>query len=241
MQHYLSMLGFVISERMRRVAAMLAVWSYRRRPASTADMGPGFRRDDERINSARFSAAGLWRNTAGAVAVELAIVAPFLATLGIGIIDFSAYMNNIQAIATATRVGAEFARDSSTCRSNAIGISYATTAPTIGSDCATGIDNAMKNSAIFSPALTTPDSSACGGTASMCLACYCTSTATPNTFAACNVSGGIWQSCYTNPPSGYGGPQRVLITVTAQQSITPLLSWPGFPTRVHGVTQLQIQ
>jgi Flp pilus assembly protein TadG len=184
---------------------------------------------------------GLSHDAAGAVAMELAVATPFLALLIIGLVDFSVYINGSQAIAAATRVGAEFARDSSTCRNSATGISYAATAPTIGAACATGINAAMQDSAAFSPALTNPASPACGGAASMCLACYCASTADPNTYAPCTVVGGVWRSCFTDPPNGYTGPNRVFVMVTARQTVTPLFSWPGFPTELDGLTELRIQ
>src|SRR5262249_25069367 len=75
------------------------------------------------------------RDTAGAAAAELGLVAPFFIFMFLGIVDFGGYMNGSQAIAVATRIGAEYARDSATCKS---GVQVLPT-PSISTACTTGI------------------------------------------------------------------------------------------------------
>jgi Flp pilus assembly protein TadG len=171
------------------------------------------------------------RDTAGAVAVELAITSPFLVLLILGIIDFSGYMNSSQQIAAATRIGAEYARDSTTCRSSTTGVD--TINNVVNSQClgsvsgGTRIEGMMQNSMNFSPALTIPIAPA--------LTCNCDdgTLANPNTTNGC----GNYSCAANNRPS----PNRVFITITASLAINPLVSWPGFPSTVTGLTQIRLQ
>jgi Flp pilus assembly protein TadG len=153
----------------------------------------------------------------GSVAVELGLVAPFLITVIFGIVDFGAYLDNSQAIAAATRIGAQYARDSATCKA---GIQILSS-PQVNSACTTGIQNAMQNSISFSPALTYP--------ASFPLTCQCDD----GTSITCGNN-----SCAT---AGRPTPDRVFITVSAGQAITPVLPWPGFPTALNGKTEVRLQ
>jgi Flp pilus assembly protein TadG len=189
---------------------------------------------------------GFLRDTAGAVAAELAIAVPFLVWLIAGVIDFSGYMNSSQAITAATRIGAEFARDSATCKSGiqvlpSMSISSACIGQTGNS--ASGIEGAIQKAAAFTTAdLSFPNLSTCNATPSNCLVCYCESTATPATYTACNTSGGTFQSCFTNPPAGgYTGPNRIFMKVDAKLALSPIISWPGFPANLPGLTEIRLQ
>ena len=83
----------------------------------------------------------------GAVLVEFALAAPILATLVLGIADFGMMAAHTAALEGATRVGAEYARNNTTCQTNISGTS-----------CITGIESAMTSSGNFSPAITFPSS-----------------------------------------------------------------------------------
>jgi hypothetical protein len=173
-----------------------------------------------------------FHDPAGAVHAELAIATPFLVMLILGVIDFSAYMNSSQQIAAATRIGAEYARGSTTCQSNTTGIdpvSNVVNTQCIGSvSGGTGIEGAMQDSMNFSAgALTVPTAPA--------LTCQCDdgTLANPNATNGC----GNYSCAANNRPA----PNRVFITVTASLAITPIVSWPGFPSTVTGLTQIRLQ
>jgi Flp pilus assembly protein TadG len=176
-------------------------------------------------------ATGNWRASDGAAAVELGLVLPFLIWLILGVIDFGGYMNSSQAIAAATRVGAEYARDSAVCKSTATGVDIindVVNATCIGAgNPASGIEGAMQSAMNFSPALTFP-------TAPF-LTCQCDdgTKANPNTTSGC----GNYSCAQNNRPA----PNRVFITVGASQAISPILGWAGFPTAVTGSTQIRLQ
>ena len=46
------------------------------------------------------------------------------------------------------------------------------------------------------------------------------------------------RSCAT---AGRPGPNRVFIRITANQSFTPLVPWPGIPTMLTGTTEVRLQ
>src|SRR6266478_2145995 len=83
--------------------------------------------------------------TAGTAAVEFAFATPILVILVMGIADLGFLAARTAALAGATRVGAEYARNNSTCQSDIQSAS-----------CVTGIKNAIQNSGTFSPAITGP-------------------------------------------------------------------------------------
>jgi Flp pilus assembly pilin Flp len=177
-------------------------------------------------------------DASGAVAVELAIVASFLALLIVGVVDFSAYLNGSQAVAAAARVGAEYARGTTGCYSSTNSTLSATCVGTV--DPPAGILGAMQSSAGFNPQLSGADLAACDATGTSCLSCYCESKATPLTFSPCNVTAGVFDSCYTRT-DGYTGPNHVFVAVSGSQATTPILAWPGFPTEVNGLAQMELQ
>ena len=168
-------------------------------------------------------------DTAGAVAAELAMATPFLVLLILGVIDYGAYMNSSQQVAAATRVGAEFARDSTICQNTTTGIDTVNVVikATCLSAATNSIEAAMQNSMNFGAALTFPNMSTCSTSPSPCLTCKCedgSAIACGNT--ACPVA---------------TAPKRVFVTVSASLAITPLVSWPGFPTAVPGLTEVRLQ
>jgi hypothetical protein len=170
-----------------------------------------------------------WRHTAGAVAAELAIAIPFLVLLILGVIDFGAYMNDSQQVAAATRIGAEFARDSTVCQNSSTGIdtvSVVINAPCLSAN-ANSIEAAMINSMNFGSALTFPDMAACGTSPSSCLTCKC--------------DDGSAIDCGNTACPAATAPKRVFVTVSASLAISPLVFWPGFPTAVTGLTQIRLQ
>jgi TadE-like protein len=170
-----------------------------------------------KIAALRGSAGGEFLGTAGAAAVEFALVTPFLFLLIFGGIDFGNFFHSSQAIVAATRAGAEYARGSSTCQA---GIQVLNT-PQISTNCTTGITNAMQNSFSFNPALTFPTPPA--------LACYCDGD--NGTITCGNVS------CAT----AGRGVNEVFVSISASQAITPLIPLPGFPATLNGLTELRLQ
>jgi hypothetical protein len=164
----------------------------------------------------------------GAAAVELGLIAPILIVLLLGIVSFGTFVNETEALASATRIGAQYARDSTTCQA---GIQVLSTPP-VSAACTTGIQNAMQNSIPFSPALTFP--------ASFTLTCECESTGSPSTYKTIACS----QSCFTNPPAaGYTGPNRVFITASANKASVRLFAIPGItiPAALSEATTIRIQ
>jgi len=157
-------------------------------------------------------------DVAGAVAVELGVVAPLLVVLAVGIVDFGNLLNNDQALAAAARIGAQYARNSSFCKSGIQVLS----SPPVNAACTTGIQNAMRQSMNYSAGqLTFP--------ASIPLTCECDD----GTSITCGNN-----ACAT---AGRPAPDRVFITVSASQSFTPMIAWPGMPSAINGGTEIRLQ
>ena len=161
----------------------------------------------------RWCSRGLF-GVGGSAAVELAFAAPLLATLAIGIADYGALVGNSEALAAATRIGAEYAMAGPTCQ-GAIGPSG------INSGCTADIKNAMQNSANFNPALTFPASF-------LPPICECDD----KTSIACGTL------CAT---VGRPAPNRVFITISASLSVSSLFPWPGFPPMLNRQTEVRVQ
>jgi Flp pilus assembly protein TadG len=143
----------------------------------------------------------------GTALVEFALAAPILVTLVLGIADFGMLAAKNAALEGATRVGAEYARNNSTCGD--IG----------GASCISGIKSAMQSTGNFSPALTFPSDPS----------------------ASCECDDGSSIACGTTCVGAGKTPNRMLITVTASQTYTPILPWPGIPTSLTASTELRIQ
>jgi hypothetical protein len=156
-------------------------------------------------------------DSSGSVAVELAFVVPIVALIAIGIADFGTLATRTDALAGATRIGAEYAKNSTTCQA---GIQILAT-PQVNSPCTTGIQNAVTNSVTFNPAPTFP--------ASFPLTCECDD----GTSIACGNN-----SCAA---AGRPAPNRVFIRVSASQSFTPVISWPGAPSTLNSATEIRLQ
>lgn len=166
-----------------------------------------------------------WRRlgTLGTAAVEFAMVTPLLVTLSVGGIDYGNLLNGSQAIAAAARVGAETARDDSTCKS---GIQVLNS-PQVSSACSDKITAAMQASGNFSPALIP------GG---YTLTCYCDRD--QNTIPCTNPSPPPFgNSCAT---AGRGN-NMVFITISASQLVSPLITWPSFPDSINGLMTVRLQ
>ena len=84
--------------------------------------------------------------------------------------------------------------------------------------CISGIKTAMQSAGNFSPAITFPSDPS----------------------ASCECDDGSSITCGTTCAVGKT-PNRVLITVTASQTYTPILPWPGIPTSLTASTELRIQ
>ena len=147
----------------------------------------------------------------GTALVEFALAAPILVTVVLGIADFGLLAAKNAALEGATRVGAEYARNNTTCQGDIT-----------GSSCTTGIENAMTSSGNFSPSLTFPS-----GTTPFTVTCQC--------------DDGSSITCGTTCTGVGKTPNRVLITVTASQSYTPILPWPGIPTSLTASTELRVE
>lgn len=154
----------------------------------------------------------------GSVAVELGVLGSlFLVPLLLGIVQYGLYFDATQALAAATRVGAEYARDGSSCQS---GIQVLNSPP-VSSACTTAIQSAIKNSMNYpSGALTFPGS--------FPLTCQCDDA----TAITCG------NSCAA---AGRPAPNRVFITVSASQTFTPFVTLWTVPTTINGVTDIRIQ
>jgi len=97
-----------------------------------------------------------------------------------------------------------------------IGAEYARHNPT---DTA-GIESSMQTSTSFTPALTFPPS--------FPQSCECDDM----TSIACT------ESCAT---AGRLGPNRVFLTISASQTFTPLVQWPGIPATLTASTKVRLQ
>jgi hypothetical protein len=151
----------------------------------------------------------------GAAAVELALTAPLLAVLVLGVADYGILMNDSAALVGATRAGAE----------------YAKTNPTD----TTGIQNQVTGFMSFSPALKT--FSCASGNSCVNPFCTCVDNSTPNPLPTCPAQGAANPCAAANGGNGITNPytnqidNRVLqyVTVTAAQNFTPLFTVANFP------------
>lgn len=157
-------------------------------------------------------------DSTGSAAVELTLVLPLLVLLIIGALDFAQLFNTTQGLAAATRAGADYAHNSRTCQS---GIDVLNS-PQITTACINGIKNAAQNSYPFNPALTVANPS---------LACYCDGDGG-------SITCGNY-SCASQTPSR--GNNEVFVTVTATEAFTPVVTLPGFPSTLNGLTELRLQ
>jgi Flp pilus assembly protein TadG len=144
----------------------------------------------------------------GAVLVEFALAAPILVTLVLGIADFGMLAAQTAALEGATRVGAEYARNNTTCQSDIT-----------GSSCITGIKNAVTSTGNFIPAPTFPSDPS----------------------PSCECDDGTSITCGTTCVGAGKTPNRVLITVTASQTFSPISPWPGIPTSLTATTEMRVQ
>jgi Flp pilus assembly protein TadG len=145
---------------------------------------------------------------AGATAVEFALTAPILVGVVAGIADFGMLTARTAALAGATRVGAEYARNNSVCKVDIQATS-----------CITGIKSAMQAKGNFSPALTFPSDPS----------------------VSCECDDGTAITCGTTCVGAGKVPNRVLVTVTASQAFSPLISWPGIPASLTKSAEIRIQ
>jgi Flp pilus assembly protein TadG len=160
----------------------------------------------------------------GSAAVEFAVTLPLLVAVATGFVDFGMLAAKTDALAGATRIGAEYALNGPTCKSGADAIQLLNSPP-VDSTCTSAIQNAITSSMTFSPALTFPGS--------FPVTCYCNDSPTPLVIS-CSAS------CATQTPAR-PGPKRAFITITATQSFTPLVPWPGVPTSLTTSTELRLQ
>ena len=144
----------------------------------------------------------------GAVLVEFALAAPILVTLVLGIADLGLLAANTAALEGVTRVGAEYARNNTTCQ-----------ADLAGQSCIAGIKSAMTSSGNFNPPITFPSDPS----------------------ASCECDDGSSITCGTTCTGAGKVPNRVLITVSASQSYTPILPWPGLPSSVTASTEMRVE
>jgi hypothetical protein len=144
-----------------------------------------------------------------------------LVAIATGFADFGMLAAKTDALAGATRIGAEYALNGSTCKS---GIQLLNSPP-VNTTCTSDIQTQITSSMTFSPALTFP--------ASFPVTCYCNDTPTPSTIS-CSAS------CATQAPVR-PGPKRAFITVSATQSFTPVIPWPGVPASLSASTELRLQ
>jgi hypothetical protein len=105
-----------------------------------------------------------------------------------------------------------------------VGAEYARDGSACGGDqiqtpsCISGIKSAMRSTGNFNPPITFPSDPS----------------------ASCECDDGSSITCGTTCSAGKT-PNRVLVTVTASQSYTPILPWPGLPTSVTASTEMRVQ
>jgi Flp pilus assembly protein TadG len=165
----------------------------------------------------------------GAAAVELAIVAPLLVVLVLGVADYGALMNSAASLEGATRAVAEFARNSSAC-----GDGLTTT-------CTSGITSLVStiqtNNTSLSSATFTPSA--------ICTCVDGNPKTGPGITNGC-PGAGVVNPCASviNPTTGATDP-RVLqyIQIQATQSISPLVSYGTYtsakPLTAQTTTRIQ--
>jgi Flp pilus assembly protein TadG len=144
---------------------------------------------------------------AGAAAVELAITAPFMVVLALGIADYGNLMSASASLEGATRAIAEYARDSPECAGG--GLSDSNCISNINSLVSTlKTNNSSLSSATFTPSATLSTS-----------ANYCT--CTDGTVVSCSTG-----TCSVGTPPD----TRVLqyIQITATQNISPIVSYQTY-------------
>jgi Flp pilus assembly protein TadG len=160
----------------------------------------------------------------GSAAVEFAVTLPLLVAVATGFVDFGMLAAKTDALAGATRIGAEYALNGPTCKSGSHAIQLLKSPP-VDPTCTSAIQSSITGSMTFSPALTFP--------ASFPVTCYCNDTPTPLVIS-CSAS------CATQTPVR-PGPKRAFITISATQSFTPLIPWPGVPASLGASTELRLQ
>jgi Flp pilus assembly protein TadG len=169
---------------------------------------------------------------AGAAAVELALTAPLLAFLALGIVDYGAVMNSAASLEGATRAVAEYAVNSSQCL--VVGLT--------SSSCISGINSLVStlqsNNSLLSSATFNTPSAPLSTTGNYCT---CTTSSAP---VPCSTS------CSSGSCSSNSDP-RVLqyIQVSATQNYAPqftvtnfvyLGGFGGLPTSLSAQTTLRI-
>jgi Flp pilus assembly protein TadG len=162
------------------------------------------------------------RRCDGSVAVELAFVVPVIALIVAGIADFGTLATRTDALAAATRIGGEYAKQGPACQSGIQVLS----SPPMDTACRDAIQTAMTGSMTFSPALDPAPST-------FPIYCECNDSPTPLSISCSS-------SCATQSPPR-PGPKRVFVTVSASQSFTPMIPWPGAPTTLNSSTDIRIQ
>jgi Flp pilus assembly protein TadG len=181
-----------------------------------------------RLQQTRLRLVGLYLggflDRGGSAAVEFAVTLPLLVAVATGFVDFGMLAARTDALAGATRIGAEYAVNGPNCKSGPHAIQLLNSPP-VDATCTSAIQSSMTNSMTYSPALTFP--------ASFPVTCYCNDSPTPLAIS-CSAS------CATQTPPR-PAPKRVFITVSAMQSFTPLIPWPGIPTTLSASTELRLQ
>jgi Flp pilus assembly protein TadG len=164
-----------------------------------------------------------WKS--GAATVELAITAPLLIVLVLGVADYGALMNSAASLEGATRALAEYARNAPACGG---GLTVA---------CTTGINNLAStlqaNNSSLSSATFTPSAQ-----------CTCVN----NTAKVCPAAGGA-NPCASPPvpinPATGTADSRLLqyIQIQATQSINPLVPYGTYtaakPLTAQTTTRIQ--
>ena len=89
----------------------------------------------------------------------------------------------------------------------------------MSSSCISGIKSAMTSTGNFNPPITFPSDPS----------------------ASCECDDGSSITCGTTCSGAGKTPNRVLITVTASQSYTPILPWPGLPSSVTASTEMRVE
>ena len=130
----------------------------------------------------------------------------------------------IGVVAGIADVGMLAARTAALSGATRVGAEYARNnsvckADVQGTSCISGIKSAMQSTGNFSPALTFPSDPS----------------------VSCECDDGTAITCGTTCVGAGKVPNRVLVTVTARQAFTPLITWPGFPTSLTKSTEIRVQ
>jgi Flp pilus assembly protein TadG len=160
-----------------------------------------------------------WRDARGAAAIELALTAPFVILLLMGIFDFGNLAFTMMQVEAAAHAGAQYA----------LGTTFTSTS--CAATGATSIAAAEQTATTLGTAITTTPPTGSTGVTAAAPTCG---------FSGC-VSSGLLVSQTTTCPAG--DPPGTYAVAYAQTTFTPLLSWAAFafPSKLTATAVMRYQ